>query len=197
MLLLRCAANVLRKGAPALGRNERGWGVALWQTLCSRPQAASMVSVSFSGMERNPRASTRMLFDLPRESTADKKLQYISFEFWDDDEPADVAWTFTIAEGEDLLEVLEKYAYGPTMRDCTDDEYASAFQMLVTKLLIQNLLLDQNESVEKSARSTKDVELAQKALGDDPMLLVLQPTEWLVGGETRRSSCASGKANHS
>lgn len=111
---------VLRKSSLALARNDRIWGVTLRQSLCSRLQAASMVSVSEFEMERDPRTSTQVLFDLPREQIVDRKLQYISFRFWEDDEPADVAWTFTISEGEDLIDVLQRYA--STIRDYTGDD---------------------------------------------------------------------------
>jgi len=95
-------------------------------------------------MQREPRASIRRLFELPREPTLDEKLQHISFHFWDDDEPADVAWNFTIYEGDDLIDVLQSYAFG--MGRDTDDEYACAFQRFVTKLAVQELLLDNQKA---------------------------------------------------
>jgi hypothetical protein len=110
MLLLRSSATVLRRSRSALARSSRVGQSTLQQSLFSRVQAASMVSDSGFKMERNPRASTRVLFDLPKEPTTDQKHQYISFEFWEDDEPADVAWTFAIPVGEDLIDVLEHQA---------------------------------------------------------------------------------------
>jgi hypothetical protein len=121
-------------------------------------QAASTVTVSRFEMERNPRVSTRVLFDLPKESTTDQKTQYISFNFWEDDEPADVAWTFAIPNGEDLMDTLERYA--SSMRNETSDEYADAFRRFVPRLIVQRVLLAQARTIQ-SGTSRKDAELAQ------------------------------------
>ena len=153
MLLLRSSATVWRRSRPALARVGQS---TLQQSLFSGVQAASMVSVSGFKMERNPRASTRVLFNLPKEPTTDQKHQYISFEFWEDDEPADVAWTFAIPVGEDLIDVMERYA--SSMRDETSDEYAGAFQGFVTNLVVQRLFLAQAIKIQ-SRTSRKDAEL--------------------------------------
>jgi hypothetical protein len=121
-------------------------------------QAASTVTVSRFEMERNPRVSTRVLFDLPKESTTDQKTQYVSFHFWEDDEPADVAWTFAIPNGENLMDALERYA--SSMRNETSDEYADAFQRFVTRLIVQRVLLAQARTIQ-SGTSRKGAELPQ------------------------------------
>ena len=113
-----------------------------------------MVSVSGCNMERNPSASTRVLFNFPKEPTTDQKYRYISFEFWEDDEPADVAWTFTIPIKEDLIDVLESYA--STMGDDPTDEYTGAFQGFVTKLVVQRLILSQSRTSRKDIKLPKD-----------------------------------------
>ena len=58
-----------------------------------------IVTVSRFGMTRSPNASIRRAFDATQNSTAHQEIEYVSFYFWDDDEPADVAWTFAIPEG--------------------------------------------------------------------------------------------------
>ena len=150
----------MRRSLPAVARVDRVCEAAFRQSLYSRLQVASIVSVSTFKMERNTHAPIQMHFDLPREPTVDQKLRHVSLEFWEDDEPAGVAWTFSILEGEDLLAVLQRYAW--SMTDSTDEEYVGAFQGFVSKLFIQNLLLHQSEKKQEGPRSGKDVELTQK-----------------------------------
>ena len=135
MMFLRSSAIMLRTSQTVLARLRQP---TLQQSLFAGAQAASMVSVSGLEMERNPRASTRVLFNPPKEPNTDQKHQYITCEFCEDGEPADVAWTFAIPVGEDLIDVME--AFASSMRHETD-EYASAFQRFITKLVVQRLLL--------------------------------------------------------
>ncbi|KAJ2892135.1 hypothetical protein MKZ38_010216 [Zalerion maritima] len=159
-MLLRSSSLVLRRFLPAVARNGRLGGLALRKPLSSRLQVASMVSISRFEMERNPCASITVLFHLPNEPTADQKLQYISFHFWDDDEPADVAWTFTVPEGEDLVDVLKNYAL--SMGRDTSDEYVRAYQGYVMTLYTQKLLLQRSRTTGESAGSEKDVEIPKE-----------------------------------
>lgn len=150
-MLLRSSAWLLRRIPPA---------AAFRQPLFPRLQSASIVSISRFEMELKPRASTRVLFDFPNEPAANQTPQYISFDFWEDDEPADAAWTFAIPEGEDLIDVLKSYAL--SMGDNTDDEYVGAFQRYVAYLYAQKLLLQQPKTTQKSARSEMDVKMSKK-----------------------------------
>ncbi|KAL9002999.1 MAG: hypothetical protein Q9188_004099 [Gyalolechia gomerana] len=93
--------------------------------------------------------------------TVNQKLEYISFHFQEDDEPADVAWTFAIAEGEDLIESLKNYALG--MGKDPSDEYVGAIQSYIGYLYAQNLLLQQPKTIKQSAGSETDVKIPQKS----------------------------------
>jgi hypothetical protein len=186
MLLIRSSAIVLRKTPPAFARNERVWGVAPQQPLCLRLPNASVVSVS--GLECKPPASTQVVFDLPREPGVTKKLEHVSFGFEEDDEPAGMTWTFTVSEGEDLIEVLQRYSW--SMMDTTDDEYVDAFRRFVTRLAVQSLLLDQESKVQestvqestiqKSAESENDVEEAHKSARKQ-LKSSVTPAKWVAG----------------
>jgi len=157
MLLLRSPAAVFRRSPPQLIRNRRVRQLIPRQLLFPCLQAASIVSVSGFEMERHSRKSTRVLFNLSRKATADQKPRYISVRFWEDDEPADVAWTFTFPEGENLIDVLERYA--SSMENDTRDEYVGAFQRFVSGLVVERLLRNQDRTVQENARSETDVEL--------------------------------------
>jgi hypothetical protein len=138
MLLLRSLFIALRTSPPAFATQIGLGKVAHRQALGPILQAAPIVSVSGFGMERKPQAMVTCLFELPREQTIDKKLQYFSFHFSDDDEPANVAFVFTICEGDDLIEVLQRYAL--SMGGDTDGEYNRAFQSFVMRLAVGSLL---------------------------------------------------------
>lgn len=97
-------------------------------------------------MERNPHAMVKVLHHRGKEPTADDKLRYISFHFSEDDEAADVAWTFTIPEGEDVVDALKNYAL--SMGNDSSDEYVRAFQGHVASLYAQKLLTGSEKEVE-------------------------------------------------
>ncbi|KAF2192907.1 hypothetical protein K469DRAFT_443310, partial [Zopfia rhizophila CBS 207.26] len=78
----------------------------------------------------------------------------------EDDEPADVAWTFTVPEGEDLIDVLKSYAL--SMGDDTGDEYVGAYQGHVAKLYAQKLLLQRSRTTQESTGSEKGVEIPKE-----------------------------------
>ncbi|KAI4173617.1 MAG: hypothetical protein LQ343_002792 [Gyalolechia ehrenbergii] len=117
-------------------------------------------------MSRRPHASTQVLFGFPDTPTVNQKLEYISFHFQKDGEPADVAWTFAIAEGEDLIESLKNYAL--SMGKDPSDEYVGALQSYIGYLYAQNLLLEQPKTIKQSAGSETDVKTHQKSARGKP-----------------------------
>ncbi|KAL8934554.1 MAG: hypothetical protein Q9211_005163 [Gyalolechia sp. 1 TL-2023] len=131
-------------------------------------------------MNREPNVSTKVFFNLPKMPTANHKLRYISFHFWEDDEPADVAWTFAIA-GEDAIEILKNYASSmarDTSEDPSYDEYVHAFTSYIGYLYVQRLLLQQRQTTKENAGSETDVKTYQKGANrkpKDPVPAILLP----------------------
>ena len=117
------------------------------------------MSVSVFEESRGPHASTRMLFNLVKERTANQEVAQISFRFEDDGEPADVTWTFTVPKSPDLFHRLFHYA-----RDLGDDECAVAFRGFLLRLLVQKGILEQRNRREKKNGSNEDATLSKYGL---------------------------------
>ncbi|KAI5927189.1 hypothetical protein F4810DRAFT_652736 [Camillea tinctor] len=124
----------------------------------------SMVSVSGLQAGGNPGTPIRLLFKSPEEPT--KKLsrtpeksatgqepKYVSVLFCENGNTADVAWTFAIPHGEDLLEVLERYT--ETMGQDTSDEYIDVFRDFVRT---QGILY-KGDTILENTKSEKDISI--------------------------------------
>ncbi|KAL2406428.1 hypothetical protein ABEF93_006428 [Exophiala dermatitidis] len=146
---------------------------ASWRSIFPSTQIASMVSVSGFKIGCNPHTSTHVLFGSRQECVAEVQMwrkpytsiqevfecsgksatspkpEHVSVIFWEDDEPADVAWTFPIRDGEDVLNTLTRYV--GTMRRDAGDEYTDAFQRFVAGLVVKRLSLDQYEKILRNA----------------------------------------------
>jgi hypothetical protein len=111
-------------------------------------------------------------------------LRYISSQFYDDDEPADVAWAFSFCECDDLKDNLQKYAFG--MGRDADDDYARGFQSFVTKITIQRLLLDsqkardQDPGAHDTSGIEKDVTSVRNGARSRPKTSDV-PAKWTAG----------------
>jgi hypothetical protein len=121
------------------------------------PAKSTLISIAGVQMGRNLYTPTQKVSKHPGTSAASPKTEYFSVLFWEDDEPADVAWTFAICDGEDLIDTLQRYA--ETMRHDTSDEYVDAFQRFVTKLRVQRLLLDQGDKILENAKCDKAIDI--------------------------------------
>ncbi|KAL9035906.1 MAG: hypothetical protein Q9214_006375, partial [Letrouitia sp. 1 TL-2023] len=116
-----------------------------------------MVSISNVKLERHPHASIRVFHDLPNKFATNRKLKYISFYFWEDDEPADVAWTFTVPDENEFIDVLRSYAYD--MRGGESDEYVRVFQSFITTLVVKALYFRPAGTFIKGTRKESDDDL--------------------------------------
>ncbi|KAI0117441.1 hypothetical protein F4814DRAFT_287338 [Daldinia grandis] len=168
-MLLRMPLDVFRRCVQTCTPNGRVTNLAFRRLMLPYMQAASIVSVS--GIEtganlrtsihvlfNNSRTSTQKLSESPEKPATGQKPEYFSVLFSEDDELADVAWTFAIDNGEDLLDALQRYAMA-MRHDTSDEDYAEytyAFQRFVTGLVVQSLLLDKGR---KNARCDKDVDI--------------------------------------
>lgn len=140
-MLLRFSGIVFPRCVQTFTPISKSVQLRLWPSTFSFLQVAPIVSVSGLEAGINLRVMTHVLFELPEESTTfsavraqtglnscpstqelsdcpesctGQKPEYLSLLFREDDEPADVAWTFAVRDGEDLIDILERYAW--TMR---------------------------------------------------------------------------------
>ncbi|KAI0540497.1 hypothetical protein GGR58DRAFT_499073 [Xylaria digitata] len=121
------------------------------------PEETTLISVEGVQVRHNPCTSTRKPSESPEKSAIGQEPRYFSVLFCEDDESVDVAWTFTMRKGEDLLGALQRYAM--KIRPDTDDEHEEAFQRFATRLVIQSLSRDQGNKNRENARRDKDMDI--------------------------------------
>lgn len=175
-MLLRTSVSIFRRCVHPWTPNCKVTHLKSWNSMFPLKQVASIVSISGFKTGGNPRTSTHVLFESPEESTlisvagfqigrnpytpiqvsegpgksaTSPKPEYISVLFCEGDGPADVAWTFAIRNGEDLIKTLQRYAR--KMRRGASDEYRDAFQRFATELIAQRLPLDQGDKILENA----------------------------------------------
>lgn len=105
--------------------------------LTPKTSIASIVRVSHFEQQKEPRTAVSRFFE---NSDVGPTPSYISCYFTDDDEPADIAWTFALPNGKDVIDVLWRYAC--RIGEDNDDEYICAFRQMIQKLYIEKILLE-------------------------------------------------------
>jgi hypothetical protein len=152
--------------------NLRSWPRCQLNPL--RIQVAALVNVTtIQRSDPNQLFAVRVTHQHPSAYQTGKKTHDIDVLLAEDDDAADVCWTFQIAEGEDLLDRLLVYAHAFGKHGSGDedyDEYVHAFQGKITGLAARRICdkegwVDEDEyvDVEEVEEDVASPSFAEKA----------------------------------